>query len=145
MSQSKKPDRRRVQSLDGLNQKLNVPAIKGLEDYHLAWINDQDGRTYYKSVHDDYDFVLNSELGGVPIGDKVSEDDRSPGAKVCKRVGTTENGAPILAYLMKKRKEFYDSDQAEKQAKIDLNEQQLKRGGDHLKNPHGTVDINHEA
>ena len=140
--QSKVRNRRRQQSLDGLNQKLSVPKIPGLSGYHLAWVNDQDGRPYYKNTLDDYDYVTNAELGGVPIGDKVTEDDRQPGAKVSKRVGTTENGAPILAYLMKKRLEFFKDDQAEKQAKISENEQQLKKGGDHLKShQHGDVEI----
>lgn len=39
--------------------------------------------------------------------------------RVVRRVGTQEGGAPQMGYLMEIRQEFYDEDQAIKQAEVD--------------------------
>lgn len=135
--------RRRKQNLDGFNQKLKVPDVQALSDYALRWMNDVDGRCYYKNTEDDWDFVKVTEIGNVPIGDNPNADERGVGGNVAKRVGTDERGNPIWAFLMKKRKAFYDADYKEAQRHLDQLENRLHTGGDHeIENRVGTLKLN---
>ena len=45
-------------------------------------------------------------------------------------VGTHADGSPMMAYLARKPKAFYDEDQAEKMAELDEQLNQLRKGND---------------
>jgi hypothetical protein len=50
-------------------------------------------------------------------------------------------GKPLYAYLLKKRKEFYEQDQAEKESDLLEVESQLKRSKEGSDFSHGNVEI----
>jgi hypothetical protein len=50
-------------------------------------------------------------------------------------------GKPLYAYLLKKRKEFYEQDQAEKESDLVEVESQLKRSKESGDFTHGNVEI----
>ena len=89
--------------------------------YAYRWINDTPGgaRMYEKTKNDDWDLV--SQDGG------VVKNDATDGA-VSIIVGTNPDGSPLRAYLCRKPKTWYDEDQAAKQAELDEQLNQLRRG-----------------
>ena len=112
--------RRSSGSLDRtFNQKLGVPdewlASGGIIDknqWRSHWVNDEGSRIYDLTTQDDYDVVTNPDIEG---------DDK----RVCRPVGTTKDGKPLMAYLCRKPKEFDEADQAEMLADIDARERGL--------------------
>ena len=125
-SKTERPDsggkRRKRVPLGTIRTKLQVEPIEG---YKFRWVNDEENRIP-QAEQGGYEFTTYDELAGRPIG----QHDTAPtsvemGSKVSKVVGTQENGAPLTAYLMKIKQEWYDEDQAEKQKYIDAVEQGL--------------------
>lgn len=113
---STKRDRKKRVPLGTLRTKLTVAPIDG---YVLRWINDVENRILNADAGG-YEFVTYEELGDRQIGqNNATPDSRELGTKVSKTVGVTENGTPLVAYLMKIRQEWYDEDQASKQRNID--------------------------
>lgn len=90
------PRRRRV-PLGTAQLKLEYPSREG---YVRRWFNDRGNRIHAAQAAG-YEFV------------EENSDGRR--MRVSRRVGTHEDGAPMNAYLMEIRQEFYDEDQAEKQ------------------------------
>lgn len=86
--------------------KLAVPENirKANEGYNLRWSNDSDNRIYARTVQDDWE--------------KVDGLDPRP-------VGTDQHGKPILAYLLRKRTEYWDKDQQEKLDALKVRERAL--------------------
>lgn len=76
------------------------------------WINDTDNRIA-EAQSGDYEFVA-SDIAPIKTGDKeeVAEQDR----RVRKIVGKHKDGSPLYSYLMAIPKEYYNEDQAEKEA-----------------------------
>lgn len=91
--------------------------------YAYRWINDEPGRLVAMTQHDDWDIVTNQ-------GGAVKEDASDLGDAVSLVVGTLPDGSPKRAYLCRKPKKFYEEDQAEKQAELDAQLEQLRRGND---------------
>ena len=114
----KEPVRKRNRNkIDGMRQKLHAPEISG---YQTRWVNDYTGRLQSLTEHDDYTFVSKSEISDP--------------------MGRAEVG--VYAYFMKKRKEFFLQDQAEKEKELLEVESQLKRGReDAAMFSHGNVEI----
>lgn len=87
---------------------LGVPSLKMAAEqragYHRHWMNDHKNRIHA------------AEQAGYQF---VSEIVDGRDMRVSRRVGTHEDGSPLLAYLMEIRREFYDEDQAAKQAQVD--------------------------
>lgn len=112
------PRRRRV-PLGVPRQKLNAPQRPG---YVRRWVNDDPGRLD-AAQEGGYEYVTGESRseGGATDG---------MGAKISRVVGTRDGGAPITAYLMEIKKEWYDEDQEAKQGKIDDSEAALRRGQD---------------
>lgn len=73
------------------------------------WINDVGGRIQ-DAVAGGYNFV---ESEGVKLGDAKQEQETD--RRISKRVGTAQGGAPIMAYLMAIKEEWYREDQERKE------------------------------
>ncbi len=93
--------RKKRRPLGGPSLKLDYPTRPG---YHRHWMNDHKNRLH-DADETGYEFV--------------EEDHDGRQMKVTRRVGVHEDGSPMLAYLMEIRQEFYDDDQAAKQAEVD--------------------------
>ncbi len=99
--------------------KLGAPERKG---YVRRFVNDVGGRLQdakaggYQFVEDETT-VEGAESDGL-------------GNRVTRVVGTKESGAPLNAYLMEIKEDWYKEDQAVKQAEIDETEESLRRGTD---------------
>lgn len=93
--------RRKRVPLGTPQQKLAYPQRPG---YARRWFNDVGNR-----IHD----------AGQAGYEHVEKDEDGREVRVSTRVGTQEGGAPMIAYLMEIRQEFYDEDQATKQQAVD--------------------------
>jgi hypothetical protein len=96
--------RRRDGDLDaGVVLRLGLPP--GIEEKYpndtLRWVNDEGNRVHFLTTRDDYDIV--SEVEGRPVG-------------------TTMDGKPINAVLLRKPKEFAEADRREKLERINRQE-----------------------
>ena len=133
-SKSRRGERRRKAGIHGRGrQKLSVPNLPG---YFCYWANDVGNRLHDLTRDDDYDYVSKSE-----IGDHVGESgdgNTDLGTKVRVLVGTDDKG-PIYAYLLKKRLDFYNDDQAEKEANRRKKEESLHQGSDQIENQYGSI------
>tara|TARA_R110000803_G_scaffold184316_1_gene246662 strand:- start:153 stop:626 length:474 start_codon:yes stop_codon:yes gene_type:complete len=107
----RKQDRRERVPLGTLRLKMAVSPVEG---YVLRWLNDR-GNRIGDAEQGGYQFVTYEELGEKAIGQyNATPDSMDMGERVSKVVGTQENGVPLVAFLMKIDKEWYDDDQKEK-------------------------------
>lgn len=107
------PERRRRKPLGTPRQRLSATVPKGMV---ARWFNDWPGR-----ISDAL------EAGYRFIGEDGKEAENRKGAKK-DRVGVNEDGSPLMSYLMAIPQEWYDEDQAAKQAEVDKHEHTIKRG-----------------
>jgi hypothetical protein len=102
-------------------------ATKHRAGYAPRWVNDVGDR-----INDferaGYRFAEDDAVRESAQGDQVAK-------RIRKVVGTQENGEPMHAYLMEQKQEFYDEDQAAKNAKLDDIDEQLGRGIDQHGSP----------
>ena len=138
----KGPVRRRDKAkIDGTRFKLYAPEIAG---FTTRWVNDMNNRVHMLTNFDDWDFVSTQEIsdqdGRAIVGDPNVTPELAPGDRVARIVGQVE-GKPLYAYLLKKRKEFYEQDQAEKESDLLEVESQLKRSKESGDFTHGNVEI----
>lgn len=103
-------------SISGL--KLHVDSDKLDPAYEYRWVNDRGGRVQ-QLFADDWDKVedptiVSSAAGTVPTT----------------QVGV-DSGKPFEAVLMRKRKEWYQADQKEKQRPLDEIDESIRRGLNH--------------
>lgn len=120
-------DRRRRRATGAINQTLGRlgvnPDLLDHDKYAYRFINEeQNGRLFMKTHHDDWDVVMNDG--------EVKEDNTDLGNAVSIVVGTHKDGSPKRAYLCRKLKTYFDEDQAEKQQVLDEQLEQLRRGND---------------
>lgn len=100
--------------------RLAVPAsLLDKNRFKYRWINDNDARMFVKTKEDDWEVVARD-------GKLCESDDL--GTAYSKVVGTKPDGKPLLSYLCRKRKAWYDEDQAEKSAELDRQMTELRRG-----------------
>lgn len=102
--------RRKVGSLNRMAQfKLDCiePEDLDLENYVYRWTNDENSRLRQLTQADDYDFVGLDEIGSG--FDKDNTDSESDG-RARMLVGTNKGGGPQYAYLLKKRRDFWEAD-----------------------------------
>lgn len=108
--------RRRSNSYRGYDLRLDVPASLKDPNYVYGWCNDEKGKLQRRTIEDDWDFVTKSELN-IP-----SHDDHGFNAKnlnesdtrIRREVDSATSARPLYAYLLKKRREFYIEDEAER-------------------------------
>lgn len=102
--------------LSGL--KLHVPDNLKEPGFEYRWLNDDDkGRVYQKTVHDDWDVVKTKAIEG-----------QGEGTPVTRLVGKGEGGQPMRAILVRKPKEFHEEDRRKMLAGLKEREEAIKRG-----------------
>ena len=105
-----------------LGQMRKKLAVEELPGFVMRWVNDVESRVF-DAEEGGYAFVTYAELNGRPIGQRNTvPSSLEMGAKVQKAVGKDDQGAPIHAYLMKIKQEWYDEDQREKDRAVDATE-----------------------
>lgn len=112
--------RRRRRDDMGDGRFLNL-SIVGHQDprYVYRWINDEPGRVYNLTVRDDWDRVTDEQLG------ERSEKDRQLGCGV-ERIAYKDTGKRCI--LVRKLREYYEADEAKKQARHDVIDSEMKKG-----------------
>ncbi len=114
--------RRRKGSVGQARRKLSVDESQlDRENFEYRFINDDPGRVSALTQYDDWDIVTDRSKTLKADGDSL-------GAGVSKVVGKDENGRPVSAHLVRKPKEYFDADAKAKQAIIDRQMTQIKRG-----------------
>jgi len=110
------------------------------------WINDDPGRLE-AAEEGGWTYLMDPKA---EIGESATNERDPLSTKVRRRVGTREGGRSKVAYLMVLDKDVYESDQAEKQARIDQTEEGLRRGEiegglqDGRYTPSEGIDISHK-
>lgn len=97
----------------GPSYRLTIPEniLKYIEANDLVprWINDNEsGRIYDKTERDTWDFLTNAE---------ISDDPRNViqgSERIARRVGTKEDGTPLLSYLCVKPRKWFEEDAAKR-------------------------------
>ncbi len=80
-----------------------------LDNYVYRWVNAESNKLLMATRHDDYDYVLISELKGFnPEGF-----DSEGGETVRMLAGNDKFGNPLYTYLLKKRRSFWEADNEE--------------------------------
>jgi len=93
--------------------------------FTYRWVNDDNGRIEALTVRDDWDHVRKPEL--------KEEGSKNEGEQVRQLVGSKKDGSPLYAYLLQKPLEFHREDQRKKLAKLDRDDEAMKRG--HVASP----------
>lgn len=83
------------------------PEDLDLANYVYRWTNDENSRIRQLTKADDYDFVNAGELGD---GFDRENTDSESAERVRMVVGSQKNGNPLYAYLLKKRRDFWEED-----------------------------------
>lgn len=112
--------RRNTNALAGHRQRLAIREELD-PDFTYRWVNDDGTRMHDLTVNDDWEIVENRSGTMKPDGTGM-------GAEVAVPVGRGENGRPLRAVLLRKRKDWYDDDERAKQRRIDDVEAGLKVG-----------------
>jgi hypothetical protein len=105
--------RRERVPLSAMRQKLQAPKREG---FTRRWVNDEGGRPQ--------DF----ERAGYAFVEDEGVHTDGEGSRISRRVGKTDEGRPIYAFLMEQKQEWYDEDQAEKNKELDATDQAIKSG-----------------
>ncbi len=108
-------------TIDGPAMRLSVPEERKDPNWDYRWVNDSDMRIH-NMMERDWDFA-ESEL------DVNATTDKGMGTRVERTVNERSmKGQPQKGFLMKKPKEIYDEDQANKEAKRRKLEQSMEKG-----------------
>lgn len=113
------------------------------------WVNDVGGNLQ-RFLDGGYVFASQKKRGtNGKVGDDVDNGNTDLGSRVSKIVDKTArtNSAPVRAYLMHIKKEYYEEDQAEKMASVDKIDDQLRTGTKDIKEDRGhfSADIKYTA
>lgn len=96
-SQRASAKRSRRSNLGGAQLKLEITAT--IDGFHLYWENDVDARIE-RLLSEGFDFVTPSEVGMRNVTGRIVADTDITD-RVSKYVGTTDDGKPMRAFLMK--------------------------------------------
>lgn len=110
---SRAPKNRPVRTPLGARNRLGFKDLDPNYEYHV--INDQDDRID-RALQAGYEHVVSDQK----LGDIRVAEGTVPGAKVAKPVG---NG--VTGYLMRIPREYYEEDQAAKEARVKLSEEAM--------------------
>lgn len=127
VAETRRARRRRADTSATAGLKLHVPEQYKDPNFEYRWMNDSatlgdEGqemgqRMHEKTVLDDWE----------PVMSKGQIDGKGEGTPVKRLVGRGEAGRPVYGYLCRKPKDWYDADKAGEQAKIDAQEEQMRR------------------
>lgn len=107
--------RRRSNSYQGSDLRLDVPQALRNPDYVYGWLNDEKGKLQRRTLEDDWDFVTKDELN-IPSHDDYgfnAKNNSETDNRIRREVDSGTSSRPIFAYLVKKRREFHEEDQRE--------------------------------
>lgn len=116
--------RRRTGSIDMMGQfKLDCPASALDPNYVYRWVNDDGARVFQLSRYDDYDLVSADSIKGAFDEQSAAEESSETVRRI---VGRNENG-PMYAYLMRKRRDWWqaDYDETVRKGEAELSERVL--------------------
>jgi hypothetical protein len=99
-------------------KKVGRPKKPEIKGYKLRWVNDVDGRPD-EAIEGGYEFVLSDEVPRKIGQGNLHQDNSDINGRVS-RVVSRGKTAPIRAFLMKIRKDWYTEDQ---RAKEEVNQQ----------------------
>lgn len=130
-NEAEKPRRGRPPKADGVQERrkkrtgligkrLGVPeSLTNFNDFAYRWVNDDGVRFFMLTEQDDWELAPQGpdEAETVDIGNAVK-----------RVVGSKPDGSPMFAYLCRKPRKFYDDDAADKQAELDKQLEQIRRG-----------------
>jgi hypothetical protein len=135
-SEATKQDRRKRTPL-GVQRKslsLDEKTLKALNGRVPRWVNDDNhGQRISAALEGGYNFI--ESTGTEMVGDTVKSEESD--RRIRKLVGTHKDNSPKYAYLMAIEKEFYDEDQARKEAENAKVDQTIKGGQPRGINDHG--------
>lgn len=103
-------ERRKERSAEyGPSYRLTIPDNVAIylksNDLVARWINDSDnGRIYDKTQRDTWDFLTSAEVSGDPRNANPDSE------RITRRVGTKEDGSPLLTYLCVKPRKWHEED-----------------------------------
>lgn len=121
------PRAARETSRDGVGRAERVPL--GTPQAKLDFSEYQRPGYQLRVINDKGDRMRRAEVAGWQfVEDKRERDEAGRGKRVTLTVGTKEDGAPLWAYLMEIRDEFYKEDQQAKQSAIDESEAAITSG-----------------
>jgi len=137
---SEKEEGRKRVAFSANRKRLEVG--KEFKGFRTRWFNDQDDRLQ-RALDAGYEFVPKKEVG--QVGDKdIANGNTDMNSKVSRVVGRTRAEAPIRAYLMKIRDEFYQEDKATKEKQNRMVDDAIragKAGGAAIDNSYGEVKL----
>lgn len=125
-TEAREKRRRRVTDdpYDGVQLHLGVPPhIKEGEfsedHYAYYWANDDKGRLQFLTEQDDWDFVEDRN---------ANKDHRNKGGgtRLERTVGRGRDGNPIRAVYLRKRRDYFNTDQAALLAKLDARQRRVR-------------------
>lgn len=91
--------------------RLSLAVTNELPGYHLCWMND-DGNVQ-NALDSGYEFVFRGET---ELANGVTPSNTDMSDKIKQKVGTTQQGDVLHAYLMKIKLEWHEEDMAEIEA-----------------------------
>lgn len=106
--------------LNAMQQKMQVKHKN--PNFVDRWFNDDHGRLQ-AAQQAGYEFVEDEDVKAERAGTNAESD-----ARVSIHAGTRRDGSPMNAYLMRIPKEYYDEDQAAKQAVVDETDKAIRGG-----------------
>jgi len=129
--------RRKAENIGQARRRLEARPLAG---YKTRFTNDVGAKIAIMTLEDDWDFVLKSDYEGIDgaiVGDPGINNTIMPGDKISVPVGKVGERDDVVAYLMKKKEEYFEEDQrkyiegiARKESLLhhddDLNSGQLK-------------------
>lgn len=122
-SSREKEGRQRRVPLGAPELKLSVPQAEDDKDHVYRFINDTTGRLQ-RAVAGGWEYVEDSMF----VGSGSESGDSDADSRISRVVGKQANGEPLIAYLMKIKREWYEEDQDKKQSAIDEVENTIKHG-----------------
>jgi hypothetical protein len=114
--------RRRQTEYSGVHYRLGIPASFKDPKFMYYWANDVPGRLEELTVHDDWDYVKLDTNRKV-----ISSSD--PSGAISREVGYDGARMPMRAYLLRKRKEYYEQDYARNVEVMDARYQRMTDAG----------------
>lgn len=131
------PQRRKRIPLDGLER--SILTVEGKDDnYHYCWVNDYK-RNIKNYLDAGYEFVDHD----VTVGDEKVNTSEVQDGRVSRAVGfDKQTQKPLIAFLMRIRRDWYEEDMAAYNKQLDDQEAIIKRGlNQHEDGQYGKVEI----
>lgn len=117
--------RRRQHDVIGFKVRMAFPFnIRKHPDFNFRWFNDE-GTRLSKAIAADYDFANED-------GDEI---DRNSSSRYSVHVGTNRDGSPMMAYLMRIRKDWHNEYKEKSQTDINEYMKQIKLEAEHPSDP----------